>query len=76
MYAIANPRMGQRVTVWDHPMVGTIVAILGNSTKPNIVIVWDNSPVRYFYYLAEVAALTPGNEDGYFDGPAGYGGGS
>lgn len=69
MYPVANPRIGQRVTVFNH-RIGTVVR---QAPYEEWVIQFDGHPgIMGVFNRNQFGALIPGNDDGYFDGPPGY----
>lgn len=68
MYPITNPHEGQRITLFNKPVIGTVAVIRDRRT---VIVQWDDGQ-RSMCYLSDIAALIPGNDDGYFDPPCGY----
>ena len=73
-YPIAEPHVGQRVTSTRKPgEIGTVVAVKVKRNRfDGANVVFDGAKRSIYLYLPEIQALTPDNEDGYFDGPPGY----
>lgn len=68
MYRIRYPREGERVTMFNNGMIGTVVVL---RDKYTVTVQWDDGS-RSVVYVSDLGALIPGNDDGYFDAPAGY----
>lgn len=66
MYPIANPYLGQRVSVFNAGL-GHITQVRKDSVDIRL-----DSGARVTTPKNSVTALIPFNEDGFFDGPPGY----